>query len=446
MVLPAAGPSRSRLWFYLALGLLFAAVGVQYSVKVLTPRPDGNTQSAILRWSKQIQAMEEGENIHAKQYPNPPIVPQMLWPLAKLAEGSPLAAALTWFFLKIGMAILCLVWAFRLIETPGQPYPEWARAVAVLAAINPIIGDLKHGNINLFILFLVMAGLYAFSRGKDFAGGLLVALAIASKVTPALFVVYFARKLAWRVLAGIGVGLVLFFFVVPSAVFAVQKGSVVEGCRQNATALNSWVEEMIVPFLVHGKVTPERENQSLPGVLTRLLSHQPSASKWVDGQYTPLAYHNVADLDKESIRWILRGCQAVFVVLIIALCRAPIRGGPRHGWRLAAEYSLVMVGMLIFSERTWKHHCVMLVLPFAVVTYGAFAGAFSRTVRLAARMSLLTAVVAVLLPTVTEMFGNDPNSPRELVQVYGAYLWGMLALLGGLVAMLASAATGSRQT
>ena len=48
-------------------------------------------------------------------------------------------------------------------------------------------------------------------------------------------------------------------------------------------------------------------------------------------------------------------------------CRTPARTG--LGWRLAAEFSLVVLGMLIFSERTWKHHCVVLILPFSVLSY-----------------------------------------------------------------------------
>ena len=63
---------------------------------------------------------------------------------------------------------------------------------------------------------------------------------------------------------------------------AIQKGSVVRGCQQNWDALSAWVDKMIVPYVLHGEVTSERENQSLPGVLTRLLTHEPSFSKWVE--------------------------------------------------------------------------------------------------------------------------------------------------------------------
>src|SRR5258708_27008165 len=116
--------SRARLWFYLALALLFAIVAGQYCAKVLTPRKDGPTQSAVLRWADQFKNLEEGENLQGKyNFPNAPILPQLMTPIFKLIAVSPVAGALTWFFLKLGMAILCLIWAFRLVGSPGRPFP-----------------------------------------------------------------------------------------------------------------------------------------------------------------------------------------------------------------------------------------------------------------------------------------------------------------------------------
>ncbi|HKB01055.1 MAG TPA: glycosyltransferase family 87 protein [Gemmataceae bacterium] len=459
---PAGRPLSHRL-FVLALLLLFVGVSVQYSVKVLTPSKDGLTRSAILRWVKQIQALEDGENIYAtSNYPNPPVMPMLLWPLSELAGVSPLAAALTWFYLKVGMTLVCFVWAFRLVESADRSFPAWAKALAVILSIRPIIGDLMHGNINLFILFLVMASLYAFSRGRDFVSGLLLALAITCKVTPALFVVYFVYKRAWGVLLGCAVGLGLYFFVLPSLVFAAQDGSMTSGFQRNWDALTAWYQGMIAPYLVHGIVTPEKENQSLPGVLTRILTHSPSFSASVDGIYTPLAYHNVADLGQDTVKRIVQVCQVLFLVLMVALCRAPTRTpDTRHGWRLAAEYSLILVAMLLFSERTWKHHCVTLMLPFAVLCYGLGA--------LKVRTAGVTAVAAGLfmMTTVSGWLGDEvpkvsrdfegitvatgptayvgaiesgmmarldlvPDSPGKYAQVYGAYVWAFLALLIGL--------------
>ena len=169
-----------------ALLLLFVALSIQYSLKV--SRATHGPRSAINRWASQIQEMEAGEDIHRRHhYPNPPIMAILLLPFAELANHSPLAAALSWFYIKVGLALLCMFWVFRMIETPGRPFPAWARAATVVLSIRPILSDLSHGNINIFILFLVIASLYAFTRGRDFLAGAILALAIACKVTPATF-------------------------------------------------------------------------------------------------------------------------------------------------------------------------------------------------------------------------------------------------------------------
>ena len=54
---------------------------------------------------------------------------------------------------------------------------------------------------------------------------------------------------------------------------------------------------------------------------------------------------------------------------------------------------IVILGMLTFSERTWKHHCVTLMLPFAVLCY--YLAACQPTVRV--RTFLIVALVAVIL-------------------------------------------------
>ena len=477
-----AKTARSQIAFIVALFLVFAYVSVQYSLKVLTPRPDGNTRSAILRWSQQIQDMEGGENIHEKyNYPNPPIMPQMLWPLSELATASPLAGALTWFYLKGCMALACLFWVFRIVETPERPFSIWAKGLAVTLSLRPILGDLSHGNINIFILFLVTACLFAFVRGRDMLAGILLALAIACKVTPALFIVYFAWNRSTRVLLGTAVGLVLFFLLVPAAVFAVQDGSILSGWDRNWSALTSWVNGMIVPYLVHGVVTPERENQSLPGLLTRLLTHQPSFSAFVDGIYTPLAFHNVADLGASTVKRIVQGSQVLFLLTMVVLCRSRLRpeGNPRRGWRPAAEYSFILVGMLLFSERTWKHHCVTLLLPFAVLCYGFTAVELSRGRRWLVGGSIAAAAL-LMLSTITGVLGDDnkrvadshagvtvlvgptayvgaiesgatarlglvPDSPGKMAQVYGAYTWAFLVLIVGLCALMSRREAASQR-
>jgi hypothetical protein len=340
--------------------------------------------------------------------------------LRPLAELPPLAGGLLWYFLKVGMALYAFAAVFRLVEEPGRPFPIWAKALTILFSLRPILGDLTHGNVNLFILFLVVAALDSYRRGWDELAGGLIALAIACKVTPALFVGYFLWKRAWRVLAGCVVGLGLFFFAVPAAVL---------GWEQNLELLTSWVQHMVLPYLVGGVVTSEHNNQSLPGLLFRLLTTSPSFSIYVEDISTPAEYHNVLALDPRAARWLVKGCMAAFAGLVVWCCRTPTR--PRQNGRLAAEYGLIVLGMLLFSERTWKHHCVTLLVPFAVLCYHLAACRPGRGPR-AFLIGILATVQIAIAATSTTLL---PDDTAKLAQVYGAYVWAFLLLAIGLLAV-----------
>ena len=84
--------------------------------------------------------------------------------------------------------------------------------------LRPFLSDLHHGNNNLVILFLIVAALEAWRRGYDVLAGLVLALAISYKVTPALFVLYFLLKRSWRAAGATVLGMGVFLLIVPSLV------------------------------------------------------------------------------------------------------------------------------------------------------------------------------------------------------------------------------------
>ncbi len=428
-VRPLLALSRQH-WFVVALLLLFVGLSVQYSFKAAHP---SGTRSAFLRWREQFQSWDGGEDIF-RRYPNPPVMALILKPIAELP---PLPGALTWFYLKVVMALTSLWLVFRMIEARGVAFPPWARAVTVLLSLRPIMGDLSHGNVNLFILFLVVLGLYAFSRAAsaarlgwllDVTAGVLIGLATACKVTPALFLPYFVWKRSWAAVGGFVLGLVLFFLLVPAAFL---------GWQENWQALQSWTRQMILPFVVQGTVTSEHSNQSLPGVVHRLLTHSPSASVYEHNQYKPLAYHNVLDLSPAAAGWVVKGCLVLFAAAFAWAARTSRRTG---GWRIAAEFSLILLGMLLFSERTWKHHCVTLILPFGVLCYYLAACRPGRWLR-GYLIGTLVVVALLMLATGAVQTERDGDLNRildfsELAQVYGAYAWGNLLLAVALIVVL----------
>jgi hypothetical protein len=225
------------------------------------------------------------------------------------------------------------------------------------------------------------------------------------------------------VLAGCTLGLLLFLFLVPGWVL---------GNDRNWTMLGSWVDRMITPFVVAGTVTSDHVNQSLPGLVFRLATHSPSI---VDQKGAPLRFDNLLDLDTHTAGWILKGCMAVFAGLIVWSCRTPIR--ERQGWRLAAEFSLVVLGMLLFSERTWKHHCVTLILPFGVLTYYLAVFRPGSLMRGYLMGSLGVVLLLMLSTSTTGIHGLEfVDEAGKRAQVYGAYVWAYLVLVAALIVVL----------
>ena len=365
-------PHLWRRLFLAAVAAVVVASSYLHAIKAEKPSRLGTqTRSAFLRWREQLQGRPAthpaGELLGLKQgadiyrlynFPTPPITALILYPFTELP---PVVGALAWFYFKVLLAGLSLLWVFRIVEDAGRPLPEWAKAVVILLSLHPILGDLSHGNVNLMVGFLVFAGLECFRRRLDVAAGLVIGLAVACKVTPAILLPYFVWKRAWRAAVATGVGVLLWTFVVPGAVL---------GFERNVTFLHGWFDGMVRPFLLDGKVTPEHANQSIPGLVNRLLTNQPSDFAWDEAdQPFGTEYHNVADLSPAEAKWVVRGFQAAFALAVVLLCRAPVHRptDARQGVRLAAELSLMVLGMLLFSERTWKHHAVTLMLPFAVM-------------------------------------------------------------------------------
>ena len=414
-----ANPARFRIAFLAVLAIVVVGMSLKYAVKIEKPGDTGQqSRSAFLRWRSMIHEVFAGTNIYVGvyEYPNPPIMAIVLKPFADLP---PMAGAIAWFYAKVLMAVLAAVWVFRLVQSDaGAPSDVW-KAIAILLSLPPLLGDLSHNNVNIFILFLVAACLEAYRRKWDVSAGLVLGLAIACKVTPLMFLCYFVYKRAWKAVAGCVLGLALWLAIVPGVVF---------GWDRNAELLEGWYSLMVKPAIADNRVTSEHPNQSIPGIVYRLFTHSPSFVVYPDNLPTPAAFHNVADIGTDAARWVVKICLVSFALLIVVLCRAP--RGERQGVRVAAECSLIVLGMLLFSERTWKHHAVTLMLPFAAIAFSAFAGETSLRVK----RFLIGVLIAVA--ALTNLPGLLPAQASDLSMVYGSYTAAFVLLTVGIGVVL----------
>jgi len=429
--------------FIVLLAVLGFTTTVRYVRKTETPDRLGTyTRTAFLRWRNQVGDLHRGVDIYrAHNYPNPPIMALVLTPFMELP---PTAGSLAWLFTKMAMTGAMACWAFRLVAEPGSRYPLYGALVACLLSLHPILGDLAHGNVNIFIAFVLFAALECFRRKWDWAAGSLISFAIACKITPMLFVPYFGWKMVWsawtayrekrsiirealtgggRVLLATALGLVLWLIVVPGAIL---------GFQRNNELVESWFVTMAKPFLVEGIVTSEHANQSIPGIVHRLFTNNPSTIGW-DEENQPIAakFHTLVDLGPKGAKRIVQVCQVIWVLGVVLLCRQAVSGplGKRQGLALAAECAFVMLGMLLFSERTWKHHATTLILPFAVIVYAIIHSEFGR---------MRTVLIAICALALVLMFGPGALSEKwqDEALAYGTHTLAFVLLTLGVVAVL----------
>ena len=394
---------RRAVW--IAALITIVGTGFFYADKAAEDR------SAFVRWRHQVLEMMGGVDIYDKHYfPNPPIMPLSLYPIMSLP---PVEGAMIWFSLKAGMAALSVLMCLRMVRLGDRPVPSWVQAMIVLLSLRPIMSDLSHGSNNIFILFLVVATLTAWRKGYDVLAGLILAYAIAFKVTPGLFLLYFAYKRSWRTVGATALGLGIFLLIVPSIFL---------GYEFNGICLASWWKRMLSPYVDSDFVSPQEINQSLIGVLTRLLTENKIGTE----RYALKLHVNVAALDHKVLAKGLKLFSLGLVGLLAWLCRT--RAARRDDPRLLGEFALVVLTMLFVSERSWKHHYVTLVLPYTYLAYRVGVAGLPRATRTA--LGGVLVLSALLIATTSDVVGKlfAHSQGHKLAQAYGMFLWSGVVL------------------
>ncbi len=368
-------------------------------------------RSAFIRWRPQVLQFWQGVNIYETRYfPNPPIMPISLTPFMQLP---PVTGALTWFAFKLALTAASILICFRIVKPADRPLPSWFQAGVMFFALRPILSDLHHGNNNLLILFLVVAALEAWRRGYDVLAGLILALSIAYKVTPALFVVYFVFKGSWRVVGATLLGMGIFLLIVPSLII---------GPTFNAECLGTWWHRMLSPFLTSNASSPQEINQSMVGVLTRLLT----ATKTGEGRYDVHRALNLVAWSPRMVGLLVKGISVGFVAMLALVCRT--KTDRRDDPRLLGEFALVVLTMLFLSERSWKHHFVTLLLPYTYLMAEFAFGGLPTWKRVGLALSMWGSVL--LMATTSAELGGlfAHHQGHKIAQGYGMFLWAAMLL------------------
>ena len=198
----------------------------------------------------------------------------------------------------------------------------------------------------------MVAALYVAQQetpASDALAGSLIGLAIAVKVTPVIFAVYFLWKRRWVVALSAVASVAVWSLVVPAMVF---------GWDQNVRWLEQWVRIMIVPYVTQGTVVYAM-SQSFGSFALRLFSAVP-VFETVHHGVVEGHYMNVFRLSPVTVYQLVRA--VMIAVAVAGLIWTRRRLPTLRCQRYLLEIGAVAAFMLWFSERTWVHHYVSFVL------------------------------------------------------------------------------------
>jgi len=297
-------------------------------------------------------------------------------------------SAYIWYLLSIIEITGCVIIIFRIFPALASSKKAWL--LIALSSLQYFVMAVHYGNAHLFAVFLLFASLYSFQKGREVLAGLLMALAITIKLTPALLLPYFILKRRWKMLASVCVLIIIVNFI-PAVYF---------GLNGNIKLIESWYKHVISSQEFHEANGPI--NLSLKGELRRYLSPV-DYSQRVDGdvQYPAINFASVA---REDLFWawmiacvILFAAALVLIWLERPLSRATIGVDHQIDEQFALEISLMLCLTLLIGPLTSKIYFVTLLWPIACLADFAVRGG-PREDRTAMRALIIIAIANSVLP------------------------------------------------
>jgi alpha-1,2-mannosyltransferase len=186
-----------------------------------------------------------------KGFTYPPFAAVLLVPLTWLPEGPTEILVL---LASVGVVVL-LTWSLVAPVARRHEISPWFAvplAVPVVLAMEPIRLTLGEGQLNMFILALVLADVVAWRRGRAWCG-VGIGIATALKLTPGLFIVFLAligRRRAAVLATGTALGATLLGFAVDPGVSVQYWTSTLWDTSRVGRLSNPW-NQSVLGLLAH---------------------------------------------------------------------------------------------------------------------------------------------------------------------------------------------------
>ncbi len=267
----------------------------------------------------------------------PPFQAVFFSPLAAIAGVSPQAAKLLWHVTGIacliaGIAFTARAWwmARADLGLPPMPYLP-ALLLPLLAVLVPAQTNFEHQNMNALLLALIAAATWCLLAGSTGTAGMLIGVAAALKVFPALLIGVLVLRGRWRaalVASAVGIGLTL----LPLPLY---------GSSAYARLIDDFSRLATSGFPVRVN------NQSLVAALDRLVNTAESVGVREDAQLTLI--HGMA--------------AGVLLITLIGAILKTRRVAPAIAIQIPAAVTVAV----LLSPIAWDHYWLLLLPAFVAI-------------------------------------------------------------------------------
>ena len=261
-----------------------------------------------------------------------------------------------WYLLNVVLLALSLHLLACALEgaaaRSGPPPPGgerrrwWARRLLPgLVCAGSIGTDLSRGQVDILMLFAIVAGIYLYARRREWPAGLCLAFPICVKLLPVMLL-WPIWKRRPRLLGGLAAGLALGLTVVPGVGF---------GPAGALTAYRQWVEVLAKPMLGRGADTSRHEE------LVRM--------DGTDNQSVLASVHHLATLARRAEERPVdaspgeRGLALAVAIGALAAVLAAAGVRARESPRSVALFAGLLVGIALLFSPVVHNYYFLLLLP-----------------------------------------------------------------------------------
>ena len=276
-------------------------------------------------------------------------------------------ASFMWYLLNVVFFLFTLLISYGLIFERKSIYAVQGsilflpKALFVILVSVFFLDNISMLQVNIFVLFLILLGLYNFKKNRDISAGLLLGAAISVKVIPILFLAYFVVKRELRTAVSIFLGTLVFCFGVP-LLFMGPEGAWRSFLMWNDSMFLRSVTFVPNPDMIITMFNPQ--NQSVTALFSRILIRNDFTIlhfKRMAHEYYPFLINWTFALTREQalcISKIFTFCLA-FLTFIYCLRRI----SDRKAYSLNYEFALIFLISLIMNPILKTQQMAFLLFP-----------------------------------------------------------------------------------